>query len=92
MTKSDLDRLLQEVQDAVAEFENDPCHCMVCRDCGLRMEYTVQSITRKFDSTGPGPLRIDGWNAPAVGWVHVSTRGQLPSYALCPTCAIRKQL
>jgi len=86
MTKADLDRLLQEVQDAVVKFENSPGLGMTCRGCGSRKPYEVTVLSREHYGPDHGKLCVNGWGGPTPGWVSVSCNGEEPSYSLCPSC------
>jgi hypothetical protein len=92
MSKYDLEVLLQEVQDAVERFENTPGLGMTCRGCGTRKPYRVLTLSREHYGPDNERLCVNWWGGPTPGWVSISSNGEQPSYAFCPTCATRKQL
>jgi hypothetical protein len=88
MRKEDYDTLIANLTPAIAKFEEEHAHELVCYGCKTTRAYEVTGITT-YDYPS---LAVNGWKFNGSGWVRVTVNEECPSRIYCPLCADQKGL
>lgn len=84
MRKEDYDTLIANLTPAIARFEGENAHELICFDCKTTRGYEITALT-----TCPVGLRVIGRRFIEAGWVGVTAQ---IDRVYCPLCADRKGL